>query len=43
MFKTLRKKDITKVVTFFLYIWKNILILKNFSPTTFYKDQDEKV
>ena len=42
MFKTVRKKGITKVV-YFLYIKKYILILKNFSPTKFYKDQDEKV
>ena len=42
MFKTVRKKGITKVVQF-LYIKKYILILNNFSPTKFYKDQDEKV
>ena len=42
MFQTLRKKAITKV-EYFLYIWKYMLILKKFSPTKFYKDQDEKV
>ena len=43
MFKTLRKKGITKVVHLYIYIEKRNWILKNFSPTKLYKDKDEKV